>query len=121
MTGSSPSVIFAPALARLMPRPGELLWDVGAGAGSIAIEWMRSDPNCRAVAVERNLDRVKRIRRNAEALGVPGLEVLHGEAPGALAPRVAKCGFRRWWSDSGKRSIAPGRRCGLAAGWWFMR
>ncbi len=46
---------------------------------------MRSDPNCRAVAVERNLDRVKRIRRNAEALGVPGLEVLHGEAPGALA------------------------------------
>ena len=68
-----------------MPRPGELLWDVGAGAGSIAIEWMRSDPSCRAVAVERNLDRVKRIRRNAEALGVPGLEVLHGEAPNALA------------------------------------
>ena len=75
----------ASALARLMPRPGELLWDVGAGAGSIAIEWMRSDPSCRAVAVERNLDRVKRIRLNAEALGVPGLEVLHGEAPGALA------------------------------------
>ena len=76
----------ASALARLMPRPGELLWDVGAGAGSIAIEWMRSDPSCRAVAVERNLDRVKRIRLNAEALGVPGLELLHGEAPGALAP-----------------------------------
>jgi precorrin-6Y C5,15-methyltransferase (decarboxylating) len=75
----------ASALARLMPRPGELLWDVGAGAGSIAIEWMRSDPSCRAVAVERNLDRVKRIRLNAEALGVSGLEVLHGEAPGALA------------------------------------
>ncbi len=74
----------ASALARLMPRPGELLWDVGAGAGSIAIEWMRSDPSCRAVAVERNLDRVKRIRLNAEALGVPGLELLHGEAPGAL-------------------------------------
>ena len=74
----------ASALARLMPRPGELLWDVGAGAGSIAIEWMRSDPSCRAVAVERNLDRIKRIRRNAEALGVPGLEVRHGEAPGAL-------------------------------------
>jgi precorrin-6B C5,15-methyltransferase / cobalt-precorrin-6B C5,C15-methyltransferase len=74
----------ASALARLMPRPGELLWDVGAGAASIAIEWMRADPNCQAVAVERNLDRVKRIRRNAEALGVPGLEVLHGEAPGAL-------------------------------------
>ncbi len=75
----------ASALARLMPRPGELLWDVGAGAGSIAIEWMHSEPSCRAVAVERNLERVKRIRRNAESLGVPGLEVRHGEAPDALA------------------------------------
>jgi len=75
----------ASALGRLMPRPGELLWDVGAGAGSIAIEWMRCDPSCQAIAVERNLDRVKRIRRNAEALGVPGLEVRHGEAPDALA------------------------------------
>jgi precorrin-6Y C5,15-methyltransferase (decarboxylating) len=75
----------ASALARLMPRPGELLWDVGAGAGSIAIEWVRSGYGCRAIAVEHNLDRVKRIRGNAEALGVPGLEVLHGEAPGALA------------------------------------
>jgi precorrin-6Y C5,15-methyltransferase (decarboxylating) len=75
----------ASALARLMPRPGELLWDVGAGAGSIAIEWLRSDPGCRAIAIEHNLDRVKRIRGNAEALGVPGLEVLHSEAPDALA------------------------------------
>lgn len=74
----------ASALARLMPRPGELLWDVGAGAGSIAIEWLRSDPSCRAVAIERNLDRVKRIRGNAEALGVPGLEVLHAQAPTVL-------------------------------------
>ena len=75
----------ASALARLMPRPGEVLWDVGAGAGSIAIEWLRSDPGCRAIALERSLDRVKRIRANAEALGVPGLEVLHGEAPAVLA------------------------------------
>jgi precorrin-6B C5,15-methyltransferase / cobalt-precorrin-6B C5,C15-methyltransferase len=75
----------ASALARLMPRPGELLWDVGAGAGSIAIEWVRFGYGCRAIAVEHNLDRVKRIGGNAEALGVPGLEVLHGEAPGALA------------------------------------
>jgi precorrin-6B C5,15-methyltransferase / cobalt-precorrin-6B C5,C15-methyltransferase len=75
----------ASALAQLMPRPGELLWDVGAGAGSTATEWLRSDSGCRAIAIERNLDRVKRIRRNAEALGTPGLEVLHGEAPGALA------------------------------------
>jgi precorrin-6Y C5,15-methyltransferase (decarboxylating) len=75
----------ASALARLMPRPGELLWDVGAGAGSIAIEWLRFDPGCRAIAIEHNLDRLKRIRGNAEALGVPGLEVLHAEAPDALA------------------------------------
>jgi precorrin-6Y C5,15-methyltransferase (decarboxylating) len=75
----------ASALGRLMPRPGELLWDIGAGAGSIAIEWMRSDGSCRAVAVEHNLDRVKRIRRNAEALGAPGLDVRHGEVPDALA------------------------------------
>ena len=75
----------ASALARLMPRPGELLWDVGAGAGSIAIEWLRSDPRCRAIAIERDHDRVKRIRSNAEALGVPGLEVLHGDAPAVLA------------------------------------
>jgi precorrin-6B C5,15-methyltransferase / cobalt-precorrin-6B C5,C15-methyltransferase len=75
----------ASAMAHLMPRPGELLWDVGAGAGSIAIEWLRSDPACRAIAVERDLDRVKRIRSNAEALGVPGLEVLHGQAPEVLA------------------------------------
>jgi precorrin-6B C5,15-methyltransferase / cobalt-precorrin-6B C5,C15-methyltransferase len=74
----------AAALARLMPRPGDLLWDVGAGAGSIAIEWLRSDPRCRAIAIERNGNRVKRIRGNAEALGVPGLDVLHGEAPDAL-------------------------------------
>lgn len=74
----------ASALARLMPRPGELLWDVGAGAGSVAIEWLRADPRCRAIAIERNLERVKRIRGNAEALGVPGLEVLHVEAPTVL-------------------------------------
>jgi precorrin-6B C5,15-methyltransferase / cobalt-precorrin-6B C5,C15-methyltransferase len=74
----------ASALARLMPRPGELLWDVGAGAGSIAIEWLRADPRCRAIAIEHNLDRVKRIRGNAESLGVPSLEVLHAEAPTAL-------------------------------------
>jgi precorrin-6Y C5,15-methyltransferase (decarboxylating) len=80
----------ASALARLMPRPGELLWDVGAGAGSIAIEWLRSDPGCRAIAIEHNLDRVKRIRGNAEALGVPGLEVLHAEAPDALVASLPR-------------------------------
>ncbi len=74
----------ASALARLQPRPGELLWDVGAGAGSIAIEWLRAHPRCRAFAVERDRARAKRLTENAAALGVPGLRVVEGEAPGAL-------------------------------------
>jgi precorrin-6Y C5,15-methyltransferase (decarboxylating) len=74
----------ASALAHLLPRPGELLWDVGAGAGSVAIEWMRSDPSCGAVAVEQHEQRVKRIRGNAARLGVPGLRTVRGVAPAAL-------------------------------------
>jgi precorrin-6Y C5,15-methyltransferase (decarboxylating) len=72
-------------LASLAPSPGELLWDVGGGAGSIGIEWMRSHPACRAISVESDPDRVDRIRRNAATLGVPGLEVISGRAPAALA------------------------------------
>ncbi|WP_307793430.1 precorrin-6y C5,15-methyltransferase (decarboxylating) subunit CbiE [Amycolatopsis sp. MtRt-6] len=75
----------AAALARLAPQPGELLWDVGAGAGSIAIEWMRHHPSCRAIAVERDPARAERIGRNAGTLGVPDLEVVLGPAPDALA------------------------------------
>src|SRR3712207_6533027 len=74
----------ASALARLQPRPGELLWDVGAGAGSVAIEWLRSHPGCRAVAVEQHEQRAKRIRENAARLGVPGLQVVQGVAPDVL-------------------------------------
>lgn len=74
----------ASALAHLQPRPGELLWDVGAGAGSIAIEWMRSHPSCRALAVEQHELRAKRIGANAAALGVPGLQTVLGAAPEAL-------------------------------------
>jgi precorrin-6Y C5,15-methyltransferase (decarboxylating) len=74
----------ASALAHLEPRPGQLLWDVGAGAGSIAIEWLRSDPSTRAIAIEHNLERVKRIQANAAQLGVPQLSVRHGEAPDAF-------------------------------------
>ncbi|WP_214324652.1 precorrin-6y C5,15-methyltransferase (decarboxylating) subunit CbiE [Nonomuraea sediminis] len=74
----------AVSLSRLAPLPGELLWDVGAGAGSIAIEWMRSHPACAAVAVESHPDRAAAIRRNAETLGVPGLQVVEGRAPAAL-------------------------------------
>jgi precorrin-6Y C5,15-methyltransferase (decarboxylating) len=73
------------ALARLAPTPGEHLWDVGAGAGSVGIEWMRAHPACTTTAIEADPERAARIARNARALGVPGLEVVHGRAPGALA------------------------------------
>jgi precorrin-6B C5,15-methyltransferase / cobalt-precorrin-6B C5,C15-methyltransferase len=75
----------ASALARLAPVPGEHLWDVGAGAGSVGIEWMRAHPSCTATAVEGHPDRAARIARNAVALGVPGLSVVEGRAPDALA------------------------------------
>ena len=75
----------AVTLALLGPQPGELLWDIGAGSGSIAIEWMRTHRDCRAVAVESSPERVGRIVRNAAALGVPKLRVVEGRAPGALA------------------------------------
>jgi precorrin-6Y C5,15-methyltransferase (decarboxylating) len=75
----------AVTLAALGPLPGELLWDVGAGAGSIGIEWMRTHPGCRAVAVEAVAERASRIMDNARSLGVPGLQVVTGRAPEALA------------------------------------
>ncbi|MDP9427814.1 MAG: precorrin-6y C5,15-methyltransferase (decarboxylating) subunit CbiE [Actinomycetota bacterium] len=74
----------AVTLARLAPLPGQLLWDVGAGAGSIGIEWMRVHPSCRAVAVESSAERARRIGGNAARLGVPGLQVVEGRAPDAL-------------------------------------
>jgi precorrin-6Y C5,15-methyltransferase (decarboxylating) len=77
--------IRAMTLAALSPRRGELLWDVGAGAGSVAIEWMLADPSMRAIAIEARSDRAARIRRNAAAFGVPGLEVIEGVAPAAFA------------------------------------
>ena len=73
------------ALAALAPVPGQLLWDVGAGSGSIAIEWLRSEPTARAIAVEQREDRAQRIAANARALGVPQLVVRPGRAPEALA------------------------------------
>jgi precorrin-6B C5,15-methyltransferase / cobalt-precorrin-6B C5,C15-methyltransferase len=75
----------ASALAHLMPSPGQLLWDVGAGAGSVGIEWCRIHPSCRAIAVERHGARAKRARLNAARLGVPELQVVVAEAPAALA------------------------------------
>jgi precorrin-6Y C5,15-methyltransferase (decarboxylating) len=76
--------IRALTLSSLAPRRGELMWDIGAGAGSVAIEWMLADPALRAIAIEHRPDRAARIRRNAAALGVPGLAVIEGQAPAAL-------------------------------------
>jgi precorrin-6B C5,15-methyltransferase / cobalt-precorrin-6B C5,C15-methyltransferase len=76
--------IRAVALAALAPVPGQLLWDVGAGSGSVGIEWMRVHPASRAIAIEPRAERRARIARNAAALGVPGLRIVAGTAPGAL-------------------------------------
>ena len=75
----------AMTLAVLAPLPGERLWDVGAGCGSIAIEWLRAIEGGDAVAIERNPDRAAMIARNAAALGVPGLNIVTGTAPQVLA------------------------------------
>ncbi|TAN56673.1 MAG: precorrin-6y C5,15-methyltransferase (decarboxylating) subunit CbiE [Rhodospirillales bacterium] len=77
----------AATLARLSPLPGQTLWDVGAGAGSVAIEWLRAVPSGHAVAFEKDSERAARIGRNALALGVPALEIVTGEAPDILKGR----------------------------------
>jgi precorrin-6B C5,15-methyltransferase / cobalt-precorrin-6B C5,C15-methyltransferase len=72
-------------LAALAPMPGELLWDVGAGCGSIGIEWLRSHPRCRAIAIEQHAHRLQFIADNMAALGTPQLQLVQGKAPTALA------------------------------------
>ncbi|SAL58882.1 precorrin-6Y C5,15-methyltransferase [Caballeronia peredens] len=74
----------AVTLAHLAPQPGELLWDVGAGCGSIGIEWMRAHHACRAIAIEANESRQRLVEYNRDALGVPALQLVKGEAPAAL-------------------------------------
>ncbi|MBV1837759.1 precorrin-6y C5,15-methyltransferase (decarboxylating) subunit CbiE [Acetobacter estunensis] len=76
--------IRAVTLSSLAPRVGEVLWDVGAGSGSVAIEWMLAHPANRAIAIESDPDRVARITRNAVSLGVPSLDIVQGRAPDAL-------------------------------------
>ncbi len=78
-------IVRAATLAALSPLPGQLLWDVGAGNGSISIEWLRAAPRMRAIAIERDAARRTRIARNAETLGVPDIEIVAGEAPSALS------------------------------------
>src|SRR5207244_1000488 len=107
--------IRAITLAALSPRRGELLWDVGAGAGSVAIEWMLADPSLRAIAIEARSDRASRIRRNAAAFGVPGLDVIEGVAPAALAglaqpDAIFIGGGARSVLDAAVRALRPGGR-----------
>ncbi|MBD2255088.1 precorrin-6y C5,15-methyltransferase (decarboxylating) subunit CbiE [Nostoc parmelioides] len=74
----------AVTLSTLAPTPGQLLWDVGAGCGSISIEWMRTHPRCQAIAIEQNSSRLQYIADNAAALGTPNLKIIAGKAPHVL-------------------------------------
>ncbi|MDO7836664.1 precorrin-6y C5,15-methyltransferase (decarboxylating) subunit CbiE [Sphingobium sp. HBC34] len=76
------------ALSALAPRPGDMLWDIGAGSGSIGIEWLLAHPANRAVALEADPVRAARISANAKALGMDRIEVLAGRAPDLLPDRV---------------------------------
>ena len=75
----------AATLSALSPRRGELLWDVGAGSGSISIEWLLAHPSMRAIAIEKNEERASRIGENATRFGVDNLHVVTGPAPQAFA------------------------------------
>ncbi|MFI6081891.1 precorrin-6y C5,15-methyltransferase (decarboxylating) subunit CbiE [Streptomyces sp. NPDC051217] len=70
------------ALARLGPRTGDLVWDVGAGSGSVAVECARF--GAAAIAVEKSPDGIERVRANALAHGVD-VQTVHGSAPAALS------------------------------------
>ena len=77
--------IRAVTLSSLAPLPHQTLWDVGAGTGSIGIEWMRAHPSCSCTAFESREDRALRIQRNALRFGVPGMKVIQGQAPATFA------------------------------------
>ncbi|WP_319410410.1 precorrin-6y C5,15-methyltransferase (decarboxylating) subunit CbiE [uncultured Cohaesibacter sp.] len=81
--------IRASALAKLMPHPGALLWDVGTGCGSVAIEWLRSHPSCRAIGIEPQEKRRILARHNADCLGVPSLQLIADTAPDGLKGKDA--------------------------------
>lgn len=76
--------IRAVTLSALAPRAGELLWDIGCGSGSIAIEWLLCHPSLHAIGVEANVERLARAAINAAHLGVPRLELIEARAPHGL-------------------------------------
>ena len=77
--------IRAVTMAHLAPKWGEVLWDVGAGSGSISIEWLRATKGARAYAIEKNPERQDIISKNADHFGVIGLHLIKGEAPLCLS------------------------------------
>ncbi|MFQ3361058.1 MAG: precorrin-6y C5,15-methyltransferase (decarboxylating) subunit CbiE [Alphaproteobacteria bacterium] len=77
--------IRAATIAKLTPFKDDLLWDIGAGSGSVSIEWMRSSKNLKAIAIECDSHRVEFLKKNAIELGVPNLEIIQGRAPDILA------------------------------------
>jgi precorrin-6Y C5,15-methyltransferase (decarboxylating) len=98
----------ASALTRLMPAPGQVLWDVGAGAGSVGIEWMRAHPSCLTFAVESDPERAARIARNAHAHGVPDLQLVVGRAPDAIF--IGGGATREGVLDTCLNALKPGGR-----------
>lgn len=113
--------IRAVTLSALSPRRGELLWDIGAGSGSISIAWMLKHPSMRAIAIERDAERTTRIERNAQNLGVPALTVVHGTAPAALAGLPAPDaifiggGGSDGVAEAAIEALKPGGRLGMNA------
>ena len=109
--------IRALTLSALSPRRGELLWDIGAGSGSIGIEWMLADQSMKAIAIEAHPERAARITRNAARFGVPGLFLVEGEAPAALdglpqpdAIFIGGGGSEAGVFDAAVRALKPGGR-----------
>lgn len=107
----------ATTLAALAPTPEKLLWDVGAGCGSISIEWMRAARGCEAIAFESNAERLAMIAANADALGTPRLKVIAGEAPASLkgqpAPDAVFIGGGIWIAgvfETAWEALKPGGR-----------
>ena len=107
--------IRAVTLSALAPRSGEILWDVGAGSGSVAIEWMLADPANRAIAIEARHDRAARIARNALTLGVPALSHRHGRSA-ASARGTARAGRRLHRRRRGCADVSSARWDALPPG-----
>ncbi len=109
--------IRALTLSALSPRRGELLWDIGAGSGSIGIEWMLADPSMKAIAIEAHPERAGRVRRNSARFGAPGLVLIEGEAPAALnglpqpdAIFIGGGGSKPGVFDAAVKALKPGGR-----------